>query len=382
MIAIATALYVAAPSRALIASVCLALATVLAAPVAFAAVLAGARALSDRAPRLSTLALALGGVRGTTLRSIALAATGAVALFGSVALGGARANLLSGIQNFARSYAADAPVWVGEPAESGQATGQLAGDGGAARIRSLPGVASVSAFQGTFMTLGPRRVWVIARPPAARPTCSPPRRSAELAPPPLPAAAWPKEAPSSSRNRSPPNSTPVWGRPSRSPRRPATAATGSLRSRRNLAWPPGVVVMSTADFSRAWSTTLPERAGRLPSCGCSRGQDPPRDPLGSWVSQRHRSHLRPRTPGRHRHSHWRRSLPARHRLPAPRPRSDHGARRGASRPASTSGVARSPAFALRAPHLPGCAASCSRKPRSWSAPVASRVPSSASTASS
>ena len=66
----------------------------------------GARRSASARRVCPTLALALGGVRGTTLRSIALAATGAVALFGSVALGGARANLLSGIHGFAASYAA------------------------------------------------------------------------------------------------------------------------------------------------------------------------------------------------------------------------------------------------------------------------------------
>ena len=165
LLALASVLYAVAPSSALIASVALALATVLAVPVAFASVLAGARWVSEHAPHLSTLPLALGGVRATTTRSLALAATGAVALFGSVALGGARANLLAGIRGFAHSYAADAPIWVSEPDESGQATQQLAGDGGAARIARLPGVASVESFQGTFLTFGPRRVWVIARPP-------------------------------------------------------------------------------------------------------------------------------------------------------------------------------------------------------------------------
>ena len=85
--------------------------------------------------------MALGGVRGTTLRSVALAATGAVALFGSVALGGARSDLLAGIRGFAHSYAADAPIWVSEPGDN-QATGELTDRAALTqRIRGLPGIA-------------------------------------------------------------------------------------------------------------------------------------------------------------------------------------------------------------------------------------------------
>src|SRR5581483_283781 len=164
LLATAGILFALAPSAALVASIALALATVLATPAVFATVLAGARALSERAQRLPTLALALTGVRAATLRSLALAATGAVALFGSVALGGARADLLDGIHRFASSYASDAEIWVGEPGDN-QATAPLTGDGGARMLARLPGVSSVRSYQGAFLTLGTRRVWVIARPP-------------------------------------------------------------------------------------------------------------------------------------------------------------------------------------------------------------------------
>ncbi len=167
LLTLASVLYAAVPSAALVASAALALATVIALPVVFTAVLAGAHALSERSGTLSTLAVALGGVRATTVRSIALAATGAVALFGSVALGGARSDLLAGIHSFARDYTADAAVWVSEPGDNHQATGLLRDPRLARRIARMPGVASVSAFQGGFLTLGQRRVWVLARAPGA-----------------------------------------------------------------------------------------------------------------------------------------------------------------------------------------------------------------------
>jgi putative ABC transport system permease protein len=250
--ALAGALYAAAPSRALLASVALALATVLAVPAAFAAVLAGARALSARAPRAATLALALGGVRGTTLRALALSATGAVALFGSVALGGARANLLSGIRGFAHSYAADAPIWVGEPGDN-QATQQLA-DGGATRIARVAGVSSVARFQGAFMIFGQRRVWVIARPPGgarnvlatqtiggAPAAVTADRRLAQ--------GGWIAVSQQiAAEHHAHVDGTLTLPTPTGERAYRVAALTT------NLAWSPGVVFIGTSDFTRAWGT--------------------------------------------------------------------------------------------------------------------------------
>ena len=265
MLTLASVLYATAPSSALLASVALALATVLAVPVAFTAALTVARWLSERAPTLSTLAIALGGVRGTTVRSIALAATGAVALFGSVALGGARSDLLDGIRGFAHSYAADAPIWVSEP-DDNQATGQLTGDG-AARIEQLPGVASVERFQGSFITLGPRRVWVIARPPGgARSVLAGEsiggRGTAALAERRLGERGWV----ALSQQIAAELHTKVGGAialPTPSGQRSYRVA--ALTS--NLAWSPGVLFMGSADYRSAWASDAPSALAVRPDPG-------------------------------------------------------------------------------------------------------------------
>jgi putative ABC transport system permease protein len=263
LLALASALYALVPSGALIASVALALATVLAVPVVFTAVLAGARALSERAPRLSTLALALGGVRGTTLRSVALAATGAVALFGSVALGGARSDLLGGIRSFAHSYAADAPIWVSEPGDN-QATAQIKGGGIATRLATLAGVAGVRIFQGSFLTLGPRRVWVIARPPdgaasvLAGQTIGGPH-AAQLADRRLSEGGWiavSQQIASELHTR--PGATIALATPTGTHSYRVAALTT------NLAWSPGVLFMSAADYTRAWASSAPSALAVFP----------------------------------------------------------------------------------------------------------------------
>ena len=106
-------------------------------------------------------------MRTTTLRSLALAATGAVALFGTVALGGSRENLLRGIRSFAHSYVSAADIWVTNPGDNQAVNEFSVGQARGADRERVPAVAGVQAFQGGFLELGnaPR---VDHRPPAGR----------------------------------------------------------------------------------------------------------------------------------------------------------------------------------------------------------------------
>ncbi|HEX3692651.1 MAG TPA: FtsX-like permease family protein [Solirubrobacteraceae bacterium] len=264
LLALASVLFGAVPSAALAASVALALATVLALPIVFAAVLAGAHALCERRGTLSTLAIALGGVRATSVRSIALAATGAVALFGSIALGGARSDLLAGIRGFAHEYASDAPVWVSEPGDN-QATGQLSAPGLARKIAREPGVMSVTALQGSFLTLGGRRVWVIARPPGGarhvlegqtlggRAALG--RAEARLA-----GTGW---VAVSSQIASELGTHVGGSLQLRTPTGTHSYRIAALTT--NLAWIPGVVFISRQDYMHAWATATPSALAVRPS---------------------------------------------------------------------------------------------------------------------
>ncbi len=152
------------PTLALPGAVLLALATIVCVPLALSGVLALARWIAARFEQLTALAVALVSMRASALRSLALAATGAVAIFGSVALGGARGDLLAGIESFASSYTADAPVWVLNP-DDNQAAVTLDTSAARTTIAAVPGVARVSRLRGGFLDIGERRAWVIARPP-------------------------------------------------------------------------------------------------------------------------------------------------------------------------------------------------------------------------
>jgi putative ABC transport system permease protein len=246
------------PSLALPASVLVALATVLAVPLVLAAVLALAGASSKRFQRLTALPVALAALRAMTLRSLVLAATGAVAIFGSVALGGARADLLRGIERFSRSYTDDANLWVINP-DDNQAVLPFTAEPARARIARLHGVASVRAFRGGFLDLGNRRVWVIARPPGAASH-----------------VLLSQTIHGSSGNASRRLSEGGWVAVSQQlvealhTRLGGMLAlptpSGAVRFRiaattTNLAWSPGVVFMSSADFAREWHSDLPTALG-------------------------------------------------------------------------------------------------------------------------
>jgi putative ABC transport system permease protein len=257
LLAAATAMFVLAPSLALLACAVLALASVCTVPLAFVGVLGAAGATSERYEHLSILASAVTSLRGTTLRSLALAATGAVALFGSVALGGARNDLLRGIHGFAHSYSADAAIWVANPGDN-QATSDFVDDGQAQRIARVPGVARVNVFQGGFLEFGShpsRRVWVIARPPGANRNVLASQVSsgnAATAVARLGESGWIAVSKQIAEARH----VGVGGTLTL----PTPSGTRSFRiaaTTTNLAWPPGVIFMSTADFRRFWQTSAP-----------------------------------------------------------------------------------------------------------------------------
>lgn len=260
LLAAAGALYALVPAAAIAATALLALGTVLAVPVAFAGVLALARAISERYEHLVSLPVALSSLRTTSLRSLALAATGAVALFGAVALGGSRANLLQGIERFAHSYVAGAQVWVTNPGDN-QAVNEIgapataAGDA-AARV---PGVAGVQAFYGSFLAFGDRRVWTIARPVAAvAPVLESELQegSPAVALARLRAGGWIVVSKQIAEERH----TGVGGTLTLpTPTGPARLRIAATTT--DLAWPPGVIFFSPSDYTRLWGAPGPSALG-------------------------------------------------------------------------------------------------------------------------
>jgi len=254
LLALATVVLVLWPSGALAACGLLALATVLAIPMTFSAVVSFAETLTARFDWLNMLSVALLALRATTVRSLALAATGAVAVFGSVAIGGARHDLLQGIARYTDDYVGTADLWVVNPLDN-QATNAIDAGGRVARIAAVPGVAAVRSYRGGFLDVGGRRVWVIARSPADRAIVPPSQlvsgnlgRADER----LRAGGWAVVSEQIARAY-----RVGLGDPLAIP-----TPTGALRVRvaattTNLGWSPGAIMLGAADYRRAWATTAP-----------------------------------------------------------------------------------------------------------------------------
>ena len=266
MLATATALLVLAPSLALLACALLALATVCAVPIALSSAIRLGLLLARRKQQLTVLPVALSSLEATTVRSLALAGTGALALFGSIALGGARADLAAGISRFAHSYAADAPIWVGAPTDY-QGVSDFAAGATRSRLSSLPGVGHIDALQGGFAQLDGRRIWILARPPgyaehllASQILAGSPGPAQRR----LAAGGWAIV----SQQIASEQQTGLGGLLT------LPTPNGSVRLRiaaltTNLAWSPGAVILGTGEYRRLWHSAAPTVLAVSPRPGTS-----------------------------------------------------------------------------------------------------------------
>jgi putative ABC transport system permease protein len=258
LLALASVLLVVAPAMALVSCGLLAVSTMLAVPLVLSAELAGAEALAIHNERLTALPLALSSLKATALRSLALAATGAVALFGSVALGSSRDDLLRGIDGYTAHYAGSADVWLVNTQDN-QAINDFTANNRAQQIQHIAGVASVHTFQGSFLDLGNRRIWVIAWPTELpmelldgqiingqlTSAVDEIRAGGAVA---VSAQIAAERHLAVGENISLPTPTGVL------PFRIAATTT-------NFGWTPGAVLMSTADYARDWATSAPSALG-------------------------------------------------------------------------------------------------------------------------
>ena len=158
----ASALFALAPSIALAACVLLALATMLAVPMALAATMRFTGMLGERYQRLTLIPVALTGLRATTLRSMALAATAPWHCSGacrSVAL----APICCGGSGGRPPFLQRRQLSVISPLDN-QATVSFLPQNQIARVSTLSSVTRVTAYQGSFFNWGERRPSIIARP--------------------------------------------------------------------------------------------------------------------------------------------------------------------------------------------------------------------------
>ena len=162
-LAATTAILLARPQSAVLGNFTLLVALVCLLPFLFNACIVAFGGLQSLT-RVASPKLAIIELRDplTRVRSLAVAATGAVAVFGSVAIQGAQHNLQKGLNRTAveMNYVTD--LWVSASGES-NTLGTTPFPGTAAtKLTHLSGVRSVSIYRGGFLDMGDRRVWVIA----------------------------------------------------------------------------------------------------------------------------------------------------------------------------------------------------------------------------
>jgi putative ABC transport system permease protein len=190
----------------------------------------------------------------TRVRSLAIAATGAIAVFGIVAVGGAQVNLQHGLDSSAHGIDSSADMWVSPSGESSLLTTIPFKAHDVAALERVPGVSALGVYRGSFLNWGARRLWVLAQPNSTKQPIPPTQLLAGS----LPRAVarvreggWAviSQALASEHHL---RIGDVFTLPSPSP---VTLRVAALST--NLGWPPGAIVLSSDTYARAWASSDP-----------------------------------------------------------------------------------------------------------------------------
>lgn len=189
--------------------------------------------------------------RSNRTRSLAIAATGAIAVFGSVSIQGARGSLQRGLDASARGIDSRADVWVTPSGTANSLATTPFEDTAGAALARLPGVQSLQRYRSSFLDWDDRRVWVIAqprddtRPISASQVVS---GSAAQANERLRAGGWVvvSQAIADEHHLR-------IGQPVRLPTpRPMSFRVAAFST--NLGWPPGAMMLNAEDYARTWGS--------------------------------------------------------------------------------------------------------------------------------
>ncbi len=254
-LATTTVILFAAPRAAIVGIVSLALGLLLFLPVLLdLAIMAFDRvqqAMAGASPYLAVIELRS---RANRARSIAIAATGAIAVFGSVAIQGARGDLQRGLDASAHGIDSLAAIWVTPAGTSNSFATTPFRDTDSGILARLAGVQAVRMYRGSFLDWGNRRLWALAPPRAAAHPITPSQivsgqvgsATAELR-----GHGWIvlSQALAAEHHLRVGQSFTLP-----SPQ-PTTFRVAALST--NLGWPPGAIVLNAEDYARAWASDDP-----------------------------------------------------------------------------------------------------------------------------
>lgn len=201
------------------------------------------------------LAVAVVELEATALRSAALAGIAALAIYGSVAVGGARNDLIHGLSQATNQDYATAQIWVLSNDKNIFSTDSFQGGAAARVLAKAPGIATVGIYEGGYLTDGSRRLWIRARPPD-NPVMI---LSSQLlegnlahATALLRKGGWATVSNGfASEHRLHLGSSFILPAPAG----PATLRVAAITT--DIGWPPGAITLNTTDYRRWWQTTDP-----------------------------------------------------------------------------------------------------------------------------
>jgi putative ABC transport system permease protein len=249
-LAAATALLLAAPDAAIPGMVLLVAALLLELPLVLSATLALVRRLAGLivSPVPHVAAMELSAAR---TRAVAIAATGAIAVFGSVAIQGAHGDLLAGLENAARDTNAFTDVWVSPAGSYNLLKTTPFAPVQQSKLEHLPGVRAVNLYRSALLDYGERRTLVIAPSRLSTPLLPTDQivhgdaRQAEAR---VRAGGWlvVSQAVASEQHL---HLGQAFTLPSPDPMRFRVAALST-----NIGWAPGAIIINASDYARAWGS--------------------------------------------------------------------------------------------------------------------------------
>jgi putative ABC transport system permease protein len=250
-----TAILLAEPQSAVLGSVILVIALLLLLPLLLDAVVVVFDRLQSHFGSASTR-IAVIELRSpnTRTRSIAIAATGAIAVFGSVAIQGAHANLQRGLDRLVQQLSVAADIWVIPAGAQNLLATTPFQSTAASTLARLPGVKSVGLYRAGFLDYRDRRVWVLAPPPSgasAIPSSQLVAGDLAVASARLRAGGWVAVSQAIATQ----NHLHIGQRFTLPSPDPTTFRVAALTT--NLGWPPGAIILNSRDYVRAWGSAEP-----------------------------------------------------------------------------------------------------------------------------
>jgi putative ABC transport system permease protein len=248
MLGASIAILLAAPQEAVLGMVLLTVSMLMLLPVPLGLALAGVKKLApsivSAVPHVAVMEL-----RAGYARALAITATGAIAVFGSVAIQAAHGDLLHGLDNAARETNAATDLWVAPAGSYNRLFTAPFKPSKLQQLREVEGVKAVRLYRGGLLNIGNRRIWVIAPPVAAKPLVPKTQllqgNAAEVARR-LREGGWAvlSKAIADQLHLSVGQSFTL---PSPQPTRFKVAGIST-----NIGWAPGAVILNATDYQQAW----------------------------------------------------------------------------------------------------------------------------------